>query len=72
MRALEKAGRGLTAKARQSNGRMLMILGFSPTSNSYDDAFVLGGPVVRFKMSTACNAAWSSAMIAERRSAVCR
>eukprot|EP00965_Chrysotila_dentata_P037875 1259400-Pleurochrysis_carterae.AAC.1 len=36
-----------------------MIRGFSPTSNSYDEAFVLGGPVVRFKMSTACSAAWS-------------
>eukprot|EP00965_Chrysotila_dentata_P065690 2176802-Pleurochrysis_carterae.AAC.1 len=59
MRALEKAGRGLTAKARQPNGSMLMLRGFSPTSNSYDDAFVLGGPVVQFKMSTACSAAWS-------------
>eukprot|EP00965_Chrysotila_dentata_P004759 155401-Pleurochrysis_carterae.AAC.2 len=59
MRDFEYDGRGLTANARQPNGRMLMMRGFSPTSISYDEALVLGGPVVRFSISTAWSAAWS-------------
>eukprot|EP00965_Chrysotila_dentata_P189419 6173309-Pleurochrysis_carterae.AAC.1 len=59
MRDFEYDGRGLTANARQPNGRILMIRGFSPASISYEEAFVLGGPVVRFSMSTAWSAAWS-------------
>eukprot|EP00965_Chrysotila_dentata_P159295 5262354-Pleurochrysis_carterae.AAC.1 len=57
MRALEYAGPGLTAKARQPKGRILIIRGFSPTSNSNEDALVFGGPAVRLSISAACNAA---------------
>eukprot|EP00965_Chrysotila_dentata_P255272 6212164-Pleurochrysis_carterae.AAC.2 len=59
MRALEYTGRVFTANARHPKGRMLMIRGFSPTSNSNEGALVFGGPVVRLSMSTACNAVWS-------------
>eukprot|EP00965_Chrysotila_dentata_P002345 76584-Pleurochrysis_carterae.AAC.1 len=59
MRDFEYDDRGLTANARQPNGRMLIMRGFSSTSISYDEAFVLGGPVVRFSISTALSAAWS-------------
>eukprot|EP00965_Chrysotila_dentata_P260642 6213984-Pleurochrysis_carterae.AAC.3 len=46
IRHFEYDGRGFTANARQPNGRILMMRGFSPASISYEEAFVLGGPVV--------------------------
>eukprot|EP00965_Chrysotila_dentata_P216654 6189503-Pleurochrysis_carterae.AAC.2 len=50
---LEYATRGFTAYARQPKGSMLMMRGLIPVSSSYDDASVLGGPLVRLRMSTA-------------------
>eukprot|EP00965_Chrysotila_dentata_P117982 3900225-Pleurochrysis_carterae.AAC.2 len=62
---LEYATRGLSAYARQPNGSMLMLVrGLIPVSSSYDDASVLGGPQVRFRMSTA----WVTAESADGRS----
>eukprot|EP00965_Chrysotila_dentata_P134496 4448633-Pleurochrysis_carterae.AAC.2 len=54
MRVLEHAERGLTAKARHPNGRMLMMRGFSPVSISYDEALAFGDPLVLLRMCTAC------------------
>eukprot|EP00965_Chrysotila_dentata_P244127 6205785-Pleurochrysis_carterae.AAC.2 len=57
MRVFEYAERGLTAKARHPNRRMLMMRGFSLISISYDEALAFGGPLVRLRMSTACDTA---------------
>eukprot|EP00965_Chrysotila_dentata_P228922 6196881-Pleurochrysis_carterae.AAC.2 len=54
MRVFEKTTLGLTTNARHPNGKMLITRSFSPVSSSKEDALVLGGPLVRFKMSTAC------------------
>eukprot|EP00965_Chrysotila_dentata_P010938 356076-Pleurochrysis_carterae.AAC.1 len=51
---LEYATRGFTAYARQPNGSTLMMRGLIPVSSSYEDARMLGGPLVRFRISTAC------------------
>eukprot|EP00965_Chrysotila_dentata_P035013 1165090-Pleurochrysis_carterae.AAC.1 len=50
---LEYATRCLTAYARQPNGSMLMMRGLVPVSSSYEEASVLGGPLVRFRISSA-------------------
>ena len=42
-----------------------MMRGFSPVSISNDDALVLGGPLVRLSMSTACVTAKSQKAIGE-------
>eukprot|EP00965_Chrysotila_dentata_P118217 3907307-Pleurochrysis_carterae.AAC.1 len=55
---LEYAMRGLTASALQPKGKMGMTLGFCPVRDSKDERWQRGGPVVRFSMSTAWEAAW--------------
>eukprot|EP00965_Chrysotila_dentata_P008950 291118-Pleurochrysis_carterae.AAC.1 len=65
MRVLEYAERGFTASARQPKGRMLMTRGFSPVRSLNDEALVLGGPLVRLSMSTACVTAKSQNAMGE-------
>eukprot|EP00965_Chrysotila_dentata_P025921 860074-Pleurochrysis_carterae.AAC.1 len=44
MRVLLYATRGFTAKARQPNGRIGMMRGLVPVSDSYDERLPRGGP----------------------------
>eukprot|EP00965_Chrysotila_dentata_P152619 5043788-Pleurochrysis_carterae.AAC.1 len=59
MRVFEYAGRGLTANARQPNGSMGMMRGFSAVSDPKEDVVPRGGPIVRFSTSTA----WETAKV---------
>eukprot|EP00965_Chrysotila_dentata_P076616 2529461-Pleurochrysis_carterae.AAC.2 len=53
IRVLDRATRGLTAKARQPKGMIPMMAGLSPVTNSYEEVLLPGGVEVLLRTSTA-------------------